>query len=384
MTNAASRKKLLIIFGTRPEAIKLFPVISALQDDPQLRPIVCVSGQHRDMLDQVLRIAGLVPDYDLDLMRAGQGLDHLTAALLTGLGHVMDCEQPVRVLVQGDTATALAGTMAAYYRRIPVDHVEAGLRSGALYQPWPEEGMRRAIGSLASLHFAPTQSARDALLAENVAEERVFVTGNTGIDALRWISHKIAAQPGLASGLAGLIARFSGKRIIAVTTHRRENLGAGLARIATAVRQIAASRDVAVIFPVHPNPEVHSAVYPVLDGLDNVALIRPLDYPNFVHLLTQAEIVLTDSGGIQEEAPALGKPVLVLRETTERPEGIVAGTARLVGTDPERIRAEVLRLLDDSAAYRTMVRARSPYGDGRAARRIVTIIRRELGSQPRA
>lgn len=380
MINAASRKKLLIIFGTRPEAIKLFPVIAALRNDPLIAPVVCVSGQHRDMLDQVLQVTGLVPDYDLGLMRPGQGLDALTSALLSGLGAVMDSERPERVLVQGDTATALAGALAAYYRRIPVYHVEAGLRSGAVYHPWPEEGARRIVTALASLHFAPTQAARAALMAADVAEDRIAVTGNTVIDALHWVCARIAAQPALADGLGDLKTRFAGKRIVAITSHRRENLDGGLQRIACAVRRIAARADVAVIFPVHPNPAVHAVVHALLGGLDNVALIPPLDYPHFVHLLTLAEIVLTDSGGVQEEAPALGKPVLVLRETTERPEGIAAGTARLVGTDPERIIAEVLRLLDDSAAYRAMAQARSPYGDGQAARRIVTVIKQELYS----
>lgn len=378
MTNAVSQKKLLIIFGTRPEAIKLFPVIAALRDDPQLAPIVCVSGQHREMLDQVLRIAGLVPDHDLGLMRDGQGLDSLTAALLTGLGQVMDCERPDRVLVQGDTATAMAGALAAYYRRIPVYHVEAGLRSGAVYHPWPEEGMRRMVTALASLHFAPTQAARAALLAENVADDRICVVGNTVIDALHWVCARIAAQPALACGLADLEARFAGKRIVAVTCHRRENLDGGLHRIATAMRRLAARTDLAVIFPVHPNPAVQTVVHAQLGGLDNVALIPPLDYPHFVHLLTMADIVLTDSGGVQEEAPALGKPVLVLRETTERPEGIAAGTARLVGTDPDRIALEVNRLFDDAGAYAAMAQRRSPYGDGRAAQRIAASIQHDL------
>lgn len=378
MINAASRKKLLIIFGTRPEAIKLFPVIAALRDDPQLAPVVCVSGQHREMLDQVLQIAGLVPDHDLDLMRPAQSLDALTAALVIGLGQVMDRERPARVLVQGDTATAMAGAMAAYYRRIPVDHVEAGLRSGEIYHPWPEEGARRIVTSLTDLHFAPTHAARAALLAENVVDERIFVTGNTVIDALHWVSGRIAEQPNLISGLADLKSQFAGKRIIPVTSHRRENLDGGLQRITCALRHIAERPDVGVVFPVHPNPTVRDLVHAALAGLGNVALVPPLDYPHFVHLLSLAEIVLTDSGGVQEEAPALGKPVLVLRETTERPEGIAAGTARLVGTDPDRIVAEVTRLLDDAAAYRAMAQARSPYGDGEAAQRIVSIIRRKL------
>ena len=374
----ANRHKLLIIFGTRPEAIKLFPVIAALRGDARFAPVVCVSGQHREMLDQVLRIASLQPDYDLGLMQPGQNLDELTAALVTGLGRVMDRERPARVLVHGDTATALAGALAAYYRRIPVDHVEAGLRSGDNRHPWPEEGNRKMIAAIASLHFAPTEAARAALLAENVAAQRIHLTGNTVIDALHWVTARIAAKPALVAGLSELTARFSGKRIVAVTSHRRENLGCGLQRVARAIRHIAVRGDTAIIFPLHPNPAVRSVMLAELDGLDNVALIEPLDYPHFVHLLRLADLVLTDSGGVQEEAPALGKPVLVLRETTERSEGIAAGTARLVGTDPDRIVAEVTRLLDDAAAYRTMAQARNPYGDGQASRRIADLLGQEL------
>jgi len=378
MPNAAAPQKLLIIFGTRPEAIKLFPVIAALRADLRFAPVVCVSGQHREMLDQVLHIAGLVPDHHLDLMRPGQSLDELTGALLIGLGRVMDRERPARVMVQGDTATAMAGALAAYYRRIPVDHVEAGLRSGDNHHPWPEEVSRKVIAAMASLHFAPTETARVALLAENVPAGRVHVTGNTVIDALHWVRHRIAAEPALAARLDDLAARFAGKRIIGLTCHRRENLDGGVERIAQAVRAVAMRRDVAVIAPLHLNPQVRSAMQTALDGLANVALIEPLDYPHFVRLLSLSHLLLTDSGGVQEEAPALGKPVLVLREATERPEGIAAGTARLVGTDPDRIVAETARLLDDVAAYQAMARARSPYGDGLAAPRIAALIAREL------
>lgn len=371
--------KILVIFGTRPEAIKLFPVIRALEADPRLRPVVCVSAQHRQMLDQVLDIAGIVPDFDLDLMQPGQTLDGLTAALLTELGKVMEQVQPARVIVQGDTATAMAGALAAYYRKLPVDHVEAGLRSGNIYHPWPEEVNRKIIGTIASLHFAPTAVSQAALLAENIDPARVHVTGNTVIDALHWVTERIAANPALAGGLADLEARFRGKRIIGVTSHRRENFGDGMAQIAEAIRQIAARPDVAVIFPVHLNPNVRSVMNQELGGLDNVALIEPLDYPHFARLLALAEIMLTDSGGVQEEAPALGKPVLVMRETTERPEGVTAGTARLVGTDVARIVTEIFSLLDDKAAYEAMARAHNPFGDGHAARRIVELIGNEIG-----
>ncbi len=371
--------KILVIFGTRPEAIKLFPVVAALKADPRFTPIVCVSAQHRGLLDQVLEIAGIVPDFDLDLMKPDQSLDALTAALLTGLGQVMDQVQPGRVMVQGDTATAMTGALAAYYRKLPVDHVEAGLRSGNIYHPWPEEVNRKIIGQIASLHFAPTEVSAAALIAEQVDPLRVHVTGNTVIDALHWVTRRIAAEPQLAAGLAGIEARFAGKRIIGVTSHRRENFGGGLENIAEAVRQIAARADVAVVFPVHPNPNVRRVMDAALAGLDNVALIEPLDYPNFARLLSLAEIMLTDSGGVQEEAPALGKPVLVMRETTERPEGVSAGTAKLVGTDTKTIVTELFNLLDDKAAYENMARAHNPFGDGHSAQRIVELLGNEIG-----
>jgi len=376
MTNPAT---ILVVFGTRPEAIKLFPVVAALKADPRFRPVVCVSAQHRGMLDQVLEIAGIVPDHDLDVMKPDQSLDALTATLLTGLGRVMDEVRPDRVIVQGDTATAMTGALAAYYRKIPVDHVEAGLRSGNIYHPWPEEINRKIIGSMAALHFAPTETSAAALRAENVDAARVHVTGNTVIDALHWVTAKIAAEPALAAGLADLEARFAGKRIIGVTSHRRENFGGGLEAIAEAIRRIAARDDVALVFPVHPNPNVRKVMDAALSGLGNVAMIEPLDYPHFAHLIALAEIMLTDSGGVQEEAPALGKPVLVMRETTERPEGVAAGTARLVGTDADRIVTEVFTLLDDKAAYETMARAHNPFGDGHSARRIVELLANEIG-----
>ncbi len=376
MTNPA---RILVVFGTRPEAIKLFPVINALKADPRFECVVCVSAQHREMLDQVLDIAGIVPDHDLDVMKPDQSLDELTARLLTGLGKVMDEVQPDRVIVQGDTATAMAGALAAYYRKVPVDHVEAGLRSGNIYHPWPEEINRKIIGSMASLHFAPTATSANALKAENVDPARIHVTGNTVIDALHWVSAKIAAQPSLAGGLADLEARFAQRRIIGVTSHRRENFGDGMDNIASAIRQIAARDDVAVIFPVHLNPNVRKVMHEALGGLDNVAMIEPLDYPHFARLIGIAEIMLTDSGGVQEEAPALGKPVLVMRETTERPEGVEAGTAKLVGTQAARIVTEISTLLDDKAAYEQMARAHNPFGDGTSARRIAELLANEIG-----
>lgn len=369
-------RKILTIFGTRPEAIKMFPLIHALDGDDRFAARICVSGQHRGMLDQVLEIAGIVPHHDLDLMQPDQTLDALTANLLTGIGRVLDEEQPDWVVVQGDTATAMAGAMAAYYRKIPVAHVEAGLRSGNIHHPWPEEVNRKIIGTIAALHFAPTETAAAALRRENVAAETIHVTGNTVIDALHWITARIEAEPDLARDLAPLEARFAGKRIIGVTSHRRENFGGGMEGIADAIRRLAARGDVAMIFPVHLNPNVRKVMNERLAGLDNVALIEPLDYPHFARLLDICTLMLTDSGGVQEEAPALGKPVLVMRETTERPEGIEAGTARLVGTDADTIVAETARLLDDAQAYEAMAQAHNPFGDGKSSGRIADLLAR--------
>lgn len=366
-------RKILTVFGTRPEAIKLFPVVNALRATGGIDARVCVTAQHRGLLDQVLEVAGLVPDIDLDLMRPDQSLDELTARLLTELGRVYDTEKPDRVIVQGDTATAMAGTLAAYYRKIPVAHVEAGLRSGDIHHPWPEEVNRKIVATIADLHFAPTRTAADALLRENVPGEAIHVTGNTVIDALHATLARIEEQPELAAGLDAIADRFTGRRVIAVTTHRRESFGEGMRSIAAALERIAAREDVALIFPVHPNPHVREGMAP-LAKLANVAMIDPLDYPHFVRLLSLCEIALTDSGGVQEEAPALGKPVLVMRETTERPEGVAAGTARLVGTDSDRIVSEIFTLLDDDAAYSAMARAHNPFGDGRSAGRIAGII----------
>lgn len=369
-------RRVLVVFGTRPEAIKLFPVITALRDQPRLATRTCATGQHRELLDQVLDLAGIVPDHDLAVMREGSTLDSMTAALIEGIGRVLDVEAPDWLVVQGDTASAFAAALAAYHRRIPVAHVEAGLRSGDLHQPWPEEGNRRLLAALASLHFAPTAAAAQALRAENVADATIHVTGNTGIDALHWVLARLEREPALGRGLEPLERRFAGKRVIAVTCHRRENLGAGCEAIAGAVRQVAGRTDVALVLPVHPNPAVRTTMERALSGLANVALLEPLDYPHFARLLRWCEIVLTDSGGVQEEAPALGKPVLVMRETTERGEGLTAGTARLVGTDADGIASAVSTLLDDPAVYARMARRHLPFGDGRAAQRISNILAR--------
>ena len=366
--------KNMVIFGTRPEAIKLLPVIDALTRYSDMRTEVLVSAQHRQMLDQVLAISGIMPDYDLDLMQPGQSLDALTARLLEAIGSVLDTAKPDRVIVQGDTATAMVGALAAYYRKIPVSHVEAGLRSHDIYRPWPEEVNRKIIGTIADQHFAPTAVSAEALRSEAVPANRVFVTGNTVIDALHWVTKRIAQNPSLANKLAPLEARFLGRKIIGITTHRRENFGNSMGNIAAAIAVIAARDDVACIFPVHMNPNVRAIMDAALGNLPNVALIEPLDYPNFAHLLSISHIMLTDSGGVQEEAPALGKPVLVLRDTTERPEGITAGTAKLIGTDKQRIISEVFNLLDDDASYSAMARAHNPFGDGYASRRIADIV----------
>ncbi|WP_294320275.1 UDP-N-acetylglucosamine 2-epimerase (non-hydrolyzing) [uncultured Sphingomonas sp.] len=364
-------QRILVVFGTRPEAIKLFPLIHALRAHPGFNTRVVVTAQHREMLDQVMEFAGITPDIDLNIMTAGQSLDGLTARLLDALGPVFDNEKPDRVIVQGDTATAMVAALAAYYRKVPVAHVEAGLRSHDIYHPWPEEVNRKIVGSIADLHFAPTQTAADALLAENVPATRVLVTGNTVIDALHMARERLAAEPQRTQALDELADRFAGKRVVLVTTHRRENFGGGMENIARAIARIAAREDVGVIFPVHPNPQVRSVMDAILGHNPRVAMIAPQDYPHFVRLLDLCHLVLTDSGGVQEEAPGLGKPVLVMRETTERPEGVMAGTAKLIGSDEDRIVAEVGTLLDDPHAYAAMARAHNPFGDGHASARIV-------------
>jgi UDP-N-acetylglucosamine 2-epimerase (non-hydrolysing) len=374
----AGKPRILVIFGTRPEAIKLFPLVHVLRGDPRIECLTCATGQHRDMVDSILSLADMVPDESLDVLRPGQSLDELVAALVSGIGKAIDTHLPDRVVVQGDTATAFAGALAAYNRRIPVDHVEAGLRSGDLLSPWPEEGNRKAIAAFASLHFAPTASAAAALRAENVPEGRIAMTGNTVIDALRWVHARLDDQPQLAAGLDTAERTFSGRRIIAATCHRRENLDGGIERIAHALQALASRDDVALVVPLHRNPQASHPLRLRLSGLDNVQLVEPLDYPHFVRLLSLAHFVLTDSGGVQEEAPALGKPVLVLRDTTERPEGVAAGTARLVGTDTRAIVEAAEELLDDPQAHARMALAHNPYGDGRAAERIAARIALEL------
>jgi len=371
--------RVLSVFGTRPEAVKMAPVVEQLRAAPHVEAGVCVTGQHRQMLDQVLQLFGITPEFDLNVMEPDQALPELTSAILRGLAPVLDQFRPAWVLVQGDTTTVVAAALLAYYRRIRLGHVEAGLRTGDKWQPFPEEINRRVAGVLADLHFAPTEGARQNLLGEGVASERIVVTGNPVIDALR----SIAARP--YDETVGPLATIPfDRRVILLTAHRRENFGAPLEAIFAAVRRLAVAyaQDVHFVYPVHLNPNVLRPAQRLLGAVPNVSLIEPLDYLPMVHLMKRCHLVLTDSGGLQEEAPALGKPVLVLRQVTERPEAIEAGTARLVGTDPERIEAETRRLLDDPHAYAAMAHAANPFGDGHAAERIVeALVRADSSNQ---
>lgn len=365
--------KILTIFGTRPEAIKMAPLVNALAADKRFVSKVCVTAQHREMLDQVLRLFAIQPDYDLNLMTPGQDLPELTSRALSALTPVLRDFQPDVVLVHGDTSTTLVATLAAYYQRIPVGHVEAGLRTGDIYSPWPEEANRRMTGALARFHFAPTTTAKENLVRENVSPSSVFVTGNTVIDALLKVVAKIRSDTALSAELADQF-RFihENDRLVLVTGHRRENFGDGFERICSALARIAIEKpEVQIVYPVHLNPNVQEPVNRILGGLSNVHLIKPLDYLPFVYAMTRATIILTDSGGIQEEAPSLGKPVLVMRDTTERPEAVAAGTVKLVGTDAEAIYRETITLLDDKVAYDKMSFAHNPYGDGEACSRII-------------
>ncbi len=363
--------RVLTVFGTRPEAIKLAPVIRRLRETPGLTPLVCVTAQHRQMLDQVLDLFAIRPDRDLDIMRHAQGLTWITTAALQGLAEALPELRPDVVLVQGDTTTTFAAALAAFYAGVKVGHVEAGLRTGDLSAPWPEEMNRRLATRLAHWHFPPTAEARANLLAEGVADAAITVTGNTVIDALFDAVAILDADPArAAAAAAALPPPDPARRLILVTGHRRENLSGGLARVAAALRRLADRGDVRIVYPVHLNPAVREAAAP-LAGHPAIDLIEPLDYLPFVALMRRAHLIITDSGGVQEEAPSLGKPVLVTRETTERPEAVAAGTVELVGTDPDLLVARAARLLDDPAAWRQMSIAHNPYGDGQAAARIV-------------
>ncbi|HED17727.1 MAG TPA: UDP-N-acetylglucosamine 2-epimerase (non-hydrolyzing) [Gammaproteobacteria bacterium] len=372
--------RVMTVFGTRPEAIKMAPVITGLQAAPGVESIICVTGQHRQMLDQVLELFAFEPDHDLDLMKPGQDLFDVTGAVLSGMRDVLRRDRPDIVLVHGDTTTCFATSLAAFYEDIPVGHVEAGLRTGDLRAPFPEELNRSLVARMARFHFAPTETARANLLRENVADETIYVTGNTVIDALLGVRDRVSALDDdfwiekfgrvLHSRLIDPERRF-----VLITGHRRENFGKGFIDICAAIRMLAESHpDVDLVYPVHLNPNVLKPVHEILGGLKNVALIEPQDYAPFVWLMNQSDIILTDSGGIQEEAPALGKPVLVMRDVTERPEAVEAGTVRMVGTSVQRIYGSVSELLTDDDVYQTMARAHNPYGDGHAASRIIEVI----------
>jgi UDP-N-acetylglucosamine 2-epimerase (non-hydrolysing) len=368
--------KALLVFGTRPEAIKLAPVVQAMRARPDVAVEVCVTGQHRQMLDQVLEIFGIVPDDDLALMAPDQDLARLTAAVVVGVGEVLARRRPDLVVVQGDTTTAFAAGLAAFYRRLPVAHVEAGLRTGRRYAPFPEEMNRRFVSCFARWHFAPTERARRALLAEQVPDREIHVVGNTVIDALLSIRDRVRAR-GLVSEPA-LGAALAERPFVLITGHRRENFGEGFRSICQAIGELAdRHRDVHWVYPVHLNPNVRDVVHAMLGGRANVHLIPPQDYLDFVWLMDAARFILTDSGGVQEEAPSLGKPILVMRETTERPEAVEAGVAELVGTDRELIVRRAGALLADPAARAAMTAARNPYGDGASAPRIVEVLARE-------
>ena len=359
--------KILVVFGTRPEAIKLCPVLLNLRQSDRFEVRVCVTAQHRAMLDQVLAAFEVKPDYDLNLMQPGQTLAQITARILAAFEPVIQLEQPDMVLVQGDTTTTLAGTLAAFYQHVPVGHVEAGLRTGDLLQPFPEEMNRVVTTRMAALHFAPTETAQNNLLKEGIDATRISVTGNSGIDAVLYVRDALAAGR-LRGGCWPQLD--ASKKLIVVTAHRRESFGEGFAHICEALARLATRDDIQLVYPVHRNPNVMDPVYRQLDGLANVFLVEPLDYVPFVDLMRRAYLLITDSGGIQEEGPSLGKPILVMREKTERPEAVAAGTVRLVGTDTGRIVQEATRLLDSPLEYNGMARIHNPYGDGHASDRI--------------
>lgn len=373
--------RILTVFGTRPEAIKLAPVVLAFQDAAGAEHATCVTGQHREMLDQVLSVFDLKPEFDLNIMRPGQDLAHVTTATLSGMGDVIDSFRPDWLIVQGDTTTAFAAALAAFYRQIKVAHVEAGLRTGNVLSPWPEEMNRRLVGQLASMHFPPTETAAANLRREGVSEDAILVTGNTVIDALQLVADRLESDPALSSAYAKQFEFLDpDKRLILVTGHRRENFSGGLERVCRALATLGERGDVQIVYPVHLNPNVQATANAVLAECPAVHLIPPLDYLPFVYLMRRSFCIITDSGGIQEEAPGLGKPVLVTRDTTERPEAIEAGTARLIGTSSEKLVESATELLDNPDAYSAMAQARNPFGDGKAASRIVARLVQEVSS----
>lgn len=365
--------KVMLVFGTRPEAIKMAPLVLAMKAHSAIEVTVCVTAQHREMLDQVLDLFEIKPDFDLDIMSPGQGLTEITSRILTGLKPVYEQVKPDVVLVHGDTSTTLSATLAAFYQQIPVGHVEAGLRTGNILSPWPEEGNRKLTGAIATHHFAPTETSEQNLLNEGVSAANICVTGNTVIDALLMVKDKVTLDETLRTSLSQQFAwRDTDKRMVLITGHRRESFGDGFEQICKAIRNSAMNfPDVQFVYPMHLNPNVRGPVNKYLSDIDNVILIEPLDYLPFVYLMVQSDIILTDSGGIQEEAPSLGKPVLVMRDTTERPEAVEAGTVKLVGTNAINIEQELHILLTDPAAYKLMSMAHNPYGDGTASEAII-------------
>ena len=381
-------KKVMLVFGTRPEAIKMAPLVKEFQKQPKrVETVVCVTGQHREMLDQVLKIFDIKPDYDLNIMKQGQDLYDVTARVLTGMREVLKEIKPDIVLVHGDTTTSTAAALAAFYQQIPVGHVEAGLRTHNIYSPWPEEMNRLLTGRLATYHFSPTPLSRNNLIKESVDDRNIIVTGNTVIDALYWVVDKIKNNKELDNELEDILSKAgydvnrlnNGKKLVLITGHRRENFGDGFINMCTAIKDLTVKYpDLDFVYPMHLNPNVRKPIHEVfgenLSGLKNMFFIEPLEYLSFVYLMEKSSIVLTDSGGIQEEAPGLGKPVLVMRDTTERPEALDAGTVKLVGTDYNKIVNEVSSLIDDKAAYEKMSKAVNPYGDGLACGRIVNAL----------
>lgn len=366
-------KKILLVFGTRPEAIKMVSLIDFLKKDKRFNYKVCVTGQHKEMLDQVLELFNITPDYNLNIMRPGQTLISITTSILDGLNEILIKDKPDIMLVHGDTTTTMAATLAGYYHQVKVAHVEAGLRTGDIYSPWPEEGNRRVAGALANLHFAPTQISKQNLLKENINSSNIFVTGNTVIDSLFIAKSIIDNNCDINSNLNQQFPFINdGKRIVLITGHRRESFGKGFEEICYSIRELAERYlDVNFVYPVHLNPNVMEPVHRILEGIENVLLIPPLDYLPFIYLMSKSYLILTDSGGIQEEAPSLGKPVLVMRDTTERPEAVAAGTVILVGASKENITHYVGILLDDEVEYNKMSLAHNPYGDGNAAQKII-------------
>lgn len=366
-------KKVLTIFGTRPEAIKMAPLVHKLAAEKNLDSRVCVTAQHREMLDQVLNLFDIKPDYDLDIMKPGQDLFDVTGNILSGLKGVLDDFEPDIVLVHGDTTTTFSASLAAFYKQIKIGHVEAGLRTGNLYSPWPEEANRKLTSVITHYHFAPTQGSKDNLIKELITDDRITVTGNTVIDSLLWVKEKLKNSTDTRKALNEKFSFLDeAKKLVLVTGHRRESFGGGFERICKALANIATARpDVQILYPMHMNPNVREPVGRILSDLDNVFLIEPQDYLPFVYLMNRSYLIITDSGGVQEEAPSLGKPVLVMRDTTERPEAIVAGTVKLVGTNTQCITENTLALLDDTEKYNQMAKAHNPYGDGLACARIV-------------